>query len=50
MARGDQRERDRAKKQKELEKRNKSQPKVRCACCVGRRRLCLLKVAKCIWG
>ena len=28
MARGDQRERDRAKKQKELEKRAKSQPKV----------------------
>ena len=30
MARGDQRERDRAKKQKELEKRAKSQPKVSC--------------------
>lgn len=29
MARGDQRERDRAKKQKELEKRARSQPKVR---------------------
>ena len=32
MARGDQRERDRAKKQKELEKRTKSQPKVSSRC------------------